>query len=363
MRTDAASHIGTGHAMRCLTLANALKEKGAEVSFVCRPFAGHLGERIVAEGHQLHMLPLATQAIKPLDPAQIPYHASWLGESWETDLAQTQITLYDKYFDWMIVDHYSLDARWESFMREFTSKLMVIDDLADRLHDCDLLLDQTFGRSEEAYKLRVPNNCTFMTGSKYVLLRSEFLALREYSFNRRKNPQLKHLLVTFGGIDDSNATGQVLEVLKNCSLPQDFRITIVLGEAAPCLDIVREQADKLTWKTEIKVNVSNMAQLMADSDLAIGTAGTTSWERCCLGLPTIMIVLAENQRSVGFVLKQERAVILLNRVSEVEKAIRLLCDSSEELSRLSQVSRDITDGSGVEKIIQYMEQLSAKEEF
>jgi UDP-2,4-diacetamido-2,4,6-trideoxy-beta-L-altropyranose hydrolase len=361
MRTDAASHIGIGHVMRCLTLANALKEKGAEVSFICRPFAGHLGERIVADGHDLNMLPLPTQVIKPFDPLQTPYHANWLGESWETDLAQTQMKLNGEFFDWMIVDHYSLDARWESVMRTFTGKLMVIDDLADRSHDCDLLLDPTFGRTKEAYKSKVPDNCIFMMGSKYVLLRPEFLKLREFSLNRRKRKQVKHLLITFGGIDYSNATGHVLEVLKNCSLPKDFRITIVMGEAAPWLDMICEQADKLIWKTEIKVNVSNMAQLMAESDLAIGSAGTTSWERCCLGLPTIMIVLAANQRSIGFALKKERAVILLNKISEVEEAIGLLSDSAEELSRLSQVSRNITDGSGVEKIVHYMEQLCAKE--
>jgi UDP-2,4-diacetamido-2,4,6-trideoxy-beta-L-altropyranose hydrolase len=208
IRADAASHIGTGHVMRCLALANALKEKGAEVYFVCRPFVGHLGEYIVAEGHQLHLLPPATQAVKPEpDPKQSPPHEAWRGESWEADLDQTQVVLGEQYFDWLIVDHYSLDNRWESPMRKFFRKIMVVDDLADRLHDCDLLLDQTFGRSEEAYKPRVPKNCIVLTGSNYALLRPEFAELRDHSLKRRTKPEIKHLLVSMGGIDQTNATG------------------------------------------------------------------------------------------------------------------------------------------------------------
>ena len=354
MRTDAASHIGIGHVMRCLTLANALKEKGAEVSFVCRPFAGHQGERIIAEGHQLHMLPIVKQAIKPIDPLQIPHHAPWLGESWETDLAQTQVTLKDKYFDWMIVDHYSLDARWESIMREFTRKVMVIDDLADRLHDCDLLLDQTYGRSEEAYKSKVPENCTFLTGSKYALLRPEFLALREFSLNRRKNPQIKHLLVTFGGVDRRNSTSKVLEVLKESPLPRDCRITVVLG-AIPSLEIVRKTAKTLPWPIEVLFNVSQMAQIMASSDLCIGAAGSTSWERCCLGLPTLMTVLGENQQYIGRALEEKQAAILFDDISDIKESIGVLCKHPEKLDAMSQASSRVTDGSGLKNVVKHME--------
>ena len=360
MRTDAASHIGIGHVMRCLTLANVLQAKGAEVSFVCRPFAGDLAERIIAEGHRVHLLPPAMQAVKlELDLAQTPPYAAWLGESWETDLAQTRVALDGKVFDWLIVDHYSLDSRWESAMRKISRKIMVIDDLADRMHDCDLLLDQTLGRNDEEYKSWVPKDCTLLTGSNFALLRPEFAELRDYSLRRRAKPKMEQLLVSMGGVDQFNATGQLLEALQHSSLPPDCRIIVVMSDTSPWLDKVREQAKKLIQPTEVMVKVSDMAQLMADSDLSIGAAGSTSWERCCLGLPTLMVILAENQRGIGLVLEQEQAVILLKEIFDVKKAIGLLCDPTKKLSNMSQAARNVTDGSGAGIVLSYMEQLCA----
>ncbi len=359
IRADAATHMGIGHVMRCLTLANALKMKGAEVSFVCRPFTGQLGERIAAEGHRLYLLSPPTQTIKPPDPKQTPPHAAWLGETWETDLAQTQIALNGKQFDWLIVDHYSLDNRWENEMRKIAGSIMVIDDLADRRHDCDLLLDQTLGRNEGKYQHWVTENCTLLTGSKYALLRPEFVELREYSLKRREKSEMKHLLICMGGIDQSNSTGQMLDALQTSLLPSYCHITVVMGENAPWIDSVCEQVKKMSWPIEIKVNVVNMAQLMADSDLAIGAAGSASWERCFLGLPTLMIVLAENQLDLGIVLEQKQAVILLDKISDVKKAIESLFYSDDKLKSMSQACKNITDGFGVKIILENMEKLCA----
>ena len=175
IRVDAALHIGSGHVMRCLALANALKMGGANVSFICRPFAGHLGEHISAEGHRLNFLSPATQTITPPDPTQTPPHTTWLGESWETDLAQTQAMLKGKTLDWLIVDHYSLDIRWESAMRDFTDNIMVVDDLADRRHDCDLLLNQNLHDVKDSkYDRLISPECVRLLGLKYALLRPEF---------------------------------------------------------------------------------------------------------------------------------------------------------------------------------------------
>lgn len=360
IRADAALHMGSGHVMRCLALSNALKTKGADISFICRDFPGHFGDRIAAEGHQLNLLPPGIQAIKPeVDPTQVPPHTAWLGETWETDLAQTQAVLKGKLFDWLIVDHYSLDGRWENVMRKYSRKVMAIDDLADRSHDCDLLLDQTLGRSEERYNSQVPGHCVVLVGSKYALLRPEFPQWRDYSLKRRARPSLERLLVSFGGVDKTNATCQVLRALQDSSLPADCRIAVVMGETAPWLKEVRELAEKMKWPTEVKMNVPNMAQLMADSDLAIGAAGGTTWERCCLGLPAIMVVLATNQRDIGLKLEQQQAVILLDKISDLKEAVGLICDSTEKLANLSQTSRSITDGSGVETVLRSMEQLCA----
>ena len=357
IRTDLASHIGAGHLMRCLTLANELRAKGAGICFVCRPFLECLSERIVSEGHTLYLLPLATQAINPNPKMpETPPHALWLGERWETDLTQTQEVLRGKQFDWLIVDHYSLDYKWESAMRKFTRKIMVIDDLADRIHDCDLLLDQTLDRSEDLYKPLVKKqSCKFLIGSKYALLRPEFRALRDLSLQRRENTQLKNLMVTFGGIDQDNVTGRVLHVLKDSPLPKACCITVVLGMNFPSLDAVKRLAQALPWPTQVLINVSQMAQIMAGSDLCIGSAGSTSWERCCLGLPTLMMVLRSNQQEIGRALEEKQAAIILSEVLDIKENIGVLCSNPKRLDCMSRASSAITDGSGLETVVSHLD--------
>ncbi|MFH0934731.1 MAG: UDP-2,4-diacetamido-2,4,6-trideoxy-beta-L-altropyranose hydrolase, partial [Pseudomonadota bacterium] len=293
IRTDASLDIGTGHVMRCLTLAEALREQGASCRFVCRAHPGNLIDLIRQRGFVVHSL--------PSDPdwqprSTEPAHAAWLGADWQADAEQTKVSAGGTAIDWLIVDHYALDGRWESALRGHSGKIMVIDDLADRVHDCDLLLDQNLGRNAEDYAALVPGGCTLLVGAKYALLRPEFSAQREYSLARRSAPQLKHLLITMGGVDKDDVTGKVLDALRVCTLPADCRISVVMGPHAPWLAQVRERAANMPWPTMVLVNISDMARLMADSDLAIGAAGCTSWERCCLGLPSLMMVLADNQR-------------------------------------------------------------------
>ncbi len=284
-RTDASLQIGIGHVMRCLTLADALRASGAECSFICREHPGNLLEQIRQRGYAVLGLPASSADPIPrdLEEAAESNHSSWLGSDWATDAAQTRVGAGETAIDWLIVDHYAIDARWEQALRPICRKLMVIDDLADRPHDCDLLLDQNLGRDVSDYRKLVPDDCTVLVGPRYALLRPEFAALRDYSMRRRAIPQLKHLLITMGGVDQADATGLALEALKDCQLPGGSHITVVMGPHAPWLERVQLLAAQMPLSTDVKVNVHNMAQLMADSDLAIGAAGSTSWERCCLG--------------------------------------------------------------------------------
>lgn len=304
-RADASLQIGTGHVMRCLTLADALAMKGADCEFICRAHEGNLIEFIRSKGYSAHALPtlheasVASTLTVPAASTPELAHAHWLGATQAQDAEACTPILVAQRPAWLIVDHYALDAHWERALAPHYLKLMVIDDLTDRPHACDLLLDQTFGRDAADYRLLVPADCTLLCGSQYALLRPEFAALRPYSLQRRARPALRELLVTMGGVDKDNATGQVLQALRACPLPANCRITVVMGATALWLEDVRKQAQDMPWPTRVLVGVSDMAQLMADSDLAIGAAGATSWERCCLGLPTIMLVLAENQRKIA----------------------------------------------------------------
>ncbi len=350
-RADASLQIGTGHIMRCLTLADALRERGAACRFICRSHPGNLIQEIEQRGFDVAELPYDTNWTGT--DAEQSSHAVWLGEDWEVDAEQTKVVAGGAAPDWLIVDHYALDVRWERALAPHCRKLMVIDDLADRSHVCDLLLDQTFSRDAMDYLPLVPADCHLLCGSRYALLRSEFADLRQHSLQRRVQPALRELLITMGGIDKNNATGQVLQALRSCQLPADCRITVVMGLAAPWLDEVRTQAQNMPWPTQLLVGVSDMAQLMADSDLAIGAAGATSWERCCLGLPTIMLVLAENQRKIAEVLSEAGAARLVD-VSKLKSQALITPEYLGPLSLavMSHAAAAITDGFGAKHVTQ-----------
>lgn len=307
-RADASIDIGTGHIMRCLTLADMLSEAGFECGFVCRAHRGNLIGLIRHRGFPVAELPLEVNGEKPNDGKLA--HAHWLGVDWQTDARQTVAAIGNVRPDWVVVDHYALDIRWERFLRSSCRYLMVLDDLADREHDCDLLLDQSLGRVASDYQPLTPANCQIRAGAHFALLRPQFVQRRSDSLARRRQTVPCRLLVTLGGVDKDNVTSRVLSALERCTLPDRAEITVVMGQHAPWANAVRENAAQLRWKTRVLSNVDDMASLMAEADLAIGAAGSTSWERCALGVPTILMVLAENQREVAQRLAAEGAAVL-----------------------------------------------------
>jgi UDP-2,4-diacetamido-2,4,6-trideoxy-beta-L-altropyranose hydrolase len=355
-RVDASLAIGTGHVMRCLTLAQALAAEGSECHFICREHPGHMIEAIRSRGFSTHVLSAKASIEMEAEDVPQPAHAVWLGASWQEDARQSQEQIEHLAPDWLVVDHYALDKRWEQAVVPSGCWLLVIDDLADREHACDLLLDQNLGRQGDDYAGLVPQSCNCLIGPEYALLRPEFARMREASLARRAEPQLKHLLVTMGGVDKDNATGEVLSALRDCRLPDDCRITVVMGANAPWLEQVKDQAANMPWPTEVVVNVGNMAERMCNADLAIGAAGSTSWERCCLGLPTLLLIMAKNQQFIAYALDAAGAAITLGTLSALGRLPaewQELC-APERLARISTAAATHVDGEGATLVTQYM---------
>lgn len=354
-RVDASLHIGSGHVMRCLTLADALQAREMQCQFICREHPGNLIDLIRHRGFAVDALPATSPdfQIPACDRETSPAHASWLGTDQSDEAAATRSLLGDLKADWLVVDHYALDRAWELALRPHCGRLMVIDDLADRPHDCDLLLDQNLGRTADDYAGLVPETCTVLAGTSYALLRPEFAALREYSLQRRQAPRLRSLLVSMGGVDQANATGRALEALRNCPLPEDCTLTVVMGRHAPWLAQVQAQAATMPRPCEVLVDVSDMARLMADSDLAIGAAGSTSWERCTLVLPTVMVVLAENQRRGATALAQAGAAHVIDDVESMAMRIpqHLASMQGADLEQSSQAASALCDGHGASRVV------------
>ena len=355
VRVDASQQIGTGHFMRCLTLADILFQSGASCVFLSRGLPTHLQELLQVRGHELRHLAMHETCSGAGDLA----HSSWLGCDQVDDAIDCSEVLQGQLHDWLIVDHYALDARWELALKPHYRKLMVIDDLADRRHACDLLLDQTFGRQRGDYRGKVSADCQLLCGSQYALLRPEFSDLRPYSLLRRAEPRLRQLLITMGGVDKDNATCQVLATLRVCSLPTECKITVVMGQTAPWLVAVEQLAKDMPWPTQVLVGVSDMARLMADSDLAIGGAGATAWERCCLGLPMIMVQQAENQRKVAQGLEKAGAAQVIESVKNIgghlPSLMRRLVEAPVLLRGMSEAAADIVDGHGAKTVTRHLE--------
>lgn len=357
-RTDASHEIGSGHVMRCLTLARALRDHGAECHFVCREHPGNLIELVRRHGFRTTALPLVADPLdsKPGNRGTIDYRA-WLGTDWPTDARQTMGALEAPTVDCLVVDHYALDSAWEQTLRPMCRFTMAIDDLANRNHATDVLLDQNLGKTRVDYETLAPKSCKLMIGPQYALLRPEFLDFREVSLSRRKQRGRSNLLITMGGMDQNNTTGSVLKALNQWRPSLDFKVTVVLGGASPWRDEVTNQAEKMSFDTKVLVDVKNMAELMCQSDVAIGAAGSTSWERCCLGLPTLQIVLADNQRAIAHALSKAGAAKSL-KLSEIETSLVMqlyqMTEDPIHLLSMSNAGAETVDGQGTSRVAGYI---------
>ncbi|WP_420993401.1 UDP-2,4-diacetamido-2,4,6-trideoxy-beta-L-altropyranose hydrolase [Cupriavidus sp. 30B13] len=340
IRADASVQIGSGHVMRCLTLADALRARGADVRFISRAHQGGAQALLVQRGYPCHVLPPAV----PAAPAGDLAHSAWLGVRWEEDLAQSSAALAGWSPDWLVVDHYGIDWRWEQAMRRHAPRIMAIDDVADRRHDCDLLFDQNYySDMDRRYAGLVPPHCTCLLGPGYALLRPEFAAAAG-TLSREAGP-VRRILLFMGGMDQDNATGIALLGLQDAARA-GVAIDVVLGASAPHREQVRALCGG-TPNARLHVQVDNMAELMAQADLAIGACGSATWERCFLGLPTIAIVLADNQRRSAADLAAAGYIVNLGDVAAVTpeavgRAVAALSADTAGRMALSRRARELT---------------------
>tara|TARA_B100002049_G_scaffold173089_1_gene130960 strand:- start:20593 stop:21633 length:1041 start_codon:yes stop_codon:yes gene_type:complete len=338
--------------MRCLTLAAALAARGYDCHFICRVFPGNLIDLISQRGFAVHSLPELVQA-PTYRFASSPAHSEWLGVPWSVDARESGQIVNQIGPAWVVVDHYALDANWQRAVRKVSEhRLLVIDDLADRPHEADVLVDQNLGRAPSDYARFVPHDCRLLVGPQFALLRPEFSEFRPISLERRRSPEVRRVLITMGGVDKDNITAKVLTSLEKCTLSPDIQIEVVLGRVAPWLESVKEQVAKMSACVRVDVDVNDMARRMTEADFAIGAAGSTSWERCCLGLPTLTLILAENQKGVARALssagacKSLETVSLRNSLPDYWQA----WTSPSELHNMSSCSAGLTDGAGVERL-------------
>jgi UDP-2,4-diacetamido-2,4,6-trideoxy-beta-L-altropyranose hydrolase len=256
--------------------------------------------------------------------------------------------------DWLVIDHYAIDAAWQRLLaRAFPqTRRLVIDDLADRPHDCDLLLDTSQPDGAERYRALVPARCQLLLGPQFALLRPQFVTARAQARPRRG--EIGRVLVFFGGSDPDGLTEQTLSALAQVA-PQ-VAVDVVLGRNMSTAQ--RRQVEQVCaqlGQAALHIDVADMAALMARADLALGAAGVTTWERACLGLPTLAITVAENQRGVVAAAVQRGILTWLGDAREitVEKlvqALRAAWQNPQTLAEQSRRALEWVDGEGTGRL-------------
>jgi len=363
IRADASLAIGSGHVMRCLTLADALQNRGAVVRFLCRAHEGNLVSLVSKRGYACVVLDSTDDggsAMVEDEESRIPYSA-WLGVHWRRDAEQTLDAIKNTQQDWLVVDHYALDWRWQQLMRPMVKKIMVIDGQAQIRQDCDVLLSQSPMQTERDYRGMLPVHCRFLPGADFILLRPEFAIARATALSRRKNTtEVRRFLVNFGGVDMNNLTETALRQLADVGLPDGITVDVILGPACPHTADVKAAAKNLPTSASVFTATDNMAEHMSRADIAIGAGGMTTWERCCLGLPSIVVIAAENQRANAAFLEREGAGISVHAermVEDMPRALRRgLYDRKWYNEAVSCGSR-LIDGKGAGRVAETLKKL------
>lgn len=375
-RVDSSTTIGHGHVMRCLTLAQALvcaqTQSEIAISFITKAQQGNINHLISKAGYQLVLLAVGDRAIKQNNSD------TWLGCTSEQDATQTiaAIKMLTP-IDLLIVDHYAIAKSWHQLLKPFCQQLMVIDDLANRPLDCDILLDQTLNRHAKQYQPLVPEPCQLLLGQNYMLLRDEFLALKAQAKirrNKQNTPQSDqqgkqltqaNILISMGGGDPDNLAELALLAIEklHTDLP-NISATLVLSSQSKHVEYMQNKQTKLPW-CQLIIDSQAMAQLMLNSDIAIGASGATAWERCCLGLPSLITVSAKNQQLIATNLSDAGTSINLGwhqqiTIDDIVKQLKILLSSPRLY--LSMVNNCFTacDGQGAARVAKKLLQSPTK---
>jgi len=338
-RVDASPEIGLGHMMRCLTLAHALREAGARSLFICRGSSGP-GARLAVD---------AGFPVRFLDDDTI--------RSVAEDAALSEEVLRQGAFGWVVLDHYGLGREWESAIRRSDRKLLAMEDLPNRPHVSDILLDPTFGRRNSEYDTLVPNDCILCLDTGFALLRPEFGRLRSATLRRRSSGigPTPRVLVSFGGGETSDAVLASLAALPKLEFAGALQVTVVLGGSQDREREIRALAESLFHSVEIVGFDADIARRMADADIAIGAAGGSTWERCCLGLPAILLELAENQGMIARALVDAGAAYPARAdPAELSTALDRLLQDRTCYAEMSRRAADICSGDGAARVVDAM---------
>ena len=346
-RVDASVELGAGHVMRCLTLAEALRDARSKVLFLTREIPGNALELIRSRGFAAHFL-------ADEEPRSIPQILAVLG--------------FGNPVDWLVVDHYRLDRRWEAGAHAACRYLAVIDDLADRAHECDVLLDQNYYvDADSRYRALVPPRCRMFLGPRFALLRKEFYVAAARL--RSRSGAVERILVSFGATDPTNETSKVLSALRR--IEHGAQIDVVLGATNPRTAQVEQECASLPGCRSF-VQTAKMAELMSMADLAVGAGGVTTWERCLLGLPAITVAVAENQVRTTTDLAAAGATWYMGEATELsersyELAVAQALRSPERLRSMATISRRIMGpvpaaGTYIHPLAQQMLEASATQQ-
>ncbi len=326
-RVDSSFNLGSGHIVRCLTLAAGLiKSQKVEITFITRN----------DEGNFNHLI----EAVSEIKICQI-------ANDTQDDIAATKAIIQElPPTDLLIVDHYQLDLEWEKALSAFTKKILVIDDLYNREHQCDFLLDQNILTSTNPYLNLVKNPCTFFLGPKFALLREQF-AQQKKSIQPLK--EINNLLLFFGGSDAENETIKALIAMNlqkiRCIVPNNSKVK----------DFIKafDERDNI----EFLYNVKEMAMLLAATDLYVGAGGSITWERFCMGTTGLVTAIAPNQMEIAEQLDTLKYHYYLGSSKEVTvttyiKTISEIMTNMDEFNSYREKAFNLVDGRGVEKIVE-----------
>lgn len=352
VRVDASGRIGSGHLVRTLTLADSLRDQGAQVTFVCRDHPGAALERVRQRGFSV---------VELTAPEAQVGRATWLGVPVDQDAEESITALAGTRPDWLVVDHYGLECRWQQRLRSYVGRILVIDDLADRRHDCDLLVDQNHGAGQRQSRYReLAPEATALLGPRYALLDAAYRRHRDCGL--REIGPVRRVLVFLSAADTPKVLDMIVAVLER--LDRDggpeapLQVDLVMSRQSCHWQRMQERFQtRPHWR--LRELMPNLAALLAHTDLAIGAGGATTWERLCLGVPSAAVILADNQRAAVQALAADGLLVSLGEADVLEQeavyqAIAGLVQDTAHRRRMAQAGAELVDGLGAARVVGHM---------